>query len=196
MIERFKVILICFSMLLISCSEEAPVEVSSDAVNADTKSEAPEAKNKPEEVGEGAPSEEEAPGDEVKLPPSNVVDDSPIPTEAECKNALISMTNFAEKIGQKPPKKKERKEFLAQCEHWPRKNVLCLVDATEPAAVLECIKPITKLEMKRNIEEAKKTVPGAGSRGGKKMLAPKKVKDRGGAAARRMESFKKAVGKD
>ena len=196
MTERFIVILTCISMMLSSCSEEGPAEASSDPVNADTSAEQQESANEQETPGEETSVDEGNAGDTPNIPSSNVVDDNPIPTEAECKNALISMTNFAEKIGQKPPKKKERKEFLAQCEHWPRKNVQCLVDATEPAAVLECIKPITKLEMKRNIEEAKKTIPGVGSKSGNKMLAPKKVKDRGGAAARRMESFKKAVGKD
>ena len=94
----------------------------------------------------------------------------------------------------KPPKKKERKEFLKQCENWPRASVQCLKGAVEPPEVLECMKPIAEQEMKREIVKAKSTVPTKGTTD--KTLAPKKVKKRGGAAARRMESFKKAVGKE
>jgi len=123
------------------------------------------------------------------------VDNGTVPTEAECNAALASMEAFTEKIGQKPPKKKERKEFLKQCENWSRADVQCLKDAVEPPQVLECMKPIAEQEMKREIVEAKKTVPTQGG-SANKSLAPKKVKKRGGAAARRMESFKKAVGKE
>jgi hypothetical protein len=132
----------------------------------------------------------------IPVPKANAaVDNGIVPTEAECNAALASMEAFTEKIGQKPPKKKERKEFLRQCENWSRADVQCLKNAVEPPQVLECMKPIAEQEMKREIVEAKKTVPtqdGAANR----TLAPKKVKKRGGAAARRMESFKKAVGKE
>ena len=194
MTKQLKIIAMCSSLILMACSEDAPPAApagdaaSTDAVTA-------------EQAAQPQPSKAEEPqGDagtsESTNSASAVVDDNPIPTEAECKDALVSMTNFAEKIGQKPPKKKERKEFLIQCENWPRTAVQCLVKAEEAGDVLECMKPISRMEMKRSIEEAKKTVPGVGSKSGNKMLAPKKVKDRGGAAARRMESFKKAVGKD
>ena len=126
---------------------------------------------------------------------SAAADNGTVPTEAECNAALASMEAFTEKIGQKPPKKKERKEFLRQCENWSRADVQCLKDAVEPPQVLECMKPIAEQEMKREIIEAKKTVPTKGGTTSKD-LAPKKVKKRGGAAARRMESFKKAVGKE
>ena len=199
MVKRLKVILLCIvALFTLSCSEE---ESPAEAAPADVTSEqaAPEGAEPPADVtsgaNEGAENGEPPTGTPGKTA-GGVVDDNPIPTEAECKKALIAMTEFAEKIGQKPPKKKERKEFLAQCEHWPRPAVQCLMGAQEAPAVLECMKPISRMEMKRSIEEAKKTVPSLRGGNGNKMLAPKKVKDRGGAAARRMESFKKAVGKD
>ena len=194
MVKQLKIIAVCSSLILVACSEEAPPAEgpSVDTVGTDVAPVGQEAQPEPEKPTE-VPGETASESAESAR---KVVDDNPIPTEAECKDALVSMTNFAEKIGQKPPKKKERREFLVQCEKWPRTAVQCLVKAAEAGDVLECMKPISQMEMNRSIEEAKKTIPGVGSKSGKKTLAPKKVKDRGGAAARRMESFKKAVGKD
>lgn len=107
------------------------------------------------------------------------------------------MTVFAEKIGQKPPKKKESNEFLVECAEWPRKAVQCLGTAKEAPKVIECMKPIAESEMRRGLKKVKATHPSiAKPLDTDRSLAPKKVKASGGAAARRMESFKKAVGKE
>ncbi len=124
-------------------------------------------------------------------------DSGDVPSEEECKAALYSMSEFAERIGIKPPKKRERKDFMAQCAGWPKSAVSCLADAQESQDVLSCMKPISEMEMKREIKEAKKTLPTRKRRGGgASTLVPKEVKGTGGAAARRMKSFKKAVGKE
>ena len=85
---------------------------------------------------------------------------------------------------------------MMQCAGWPKSAVSCLRVRTNPD-VLNCMKPISEMEMKREIKEAKKTLPGRKRRGGGAAgLVPKEVKGTGGAAARRMKSFKKAVGKE
>ncbi len=108
------------------------------------------------------------------------------------------MTNFAKEIGQKPPKKEEAEEFLLECANWSADSVRCLGGATEANKIIECLKPIAEVEMRRGLKKVK--VAGKKATGKKveidRSLAPKKDDTKSGAAAQRMESFKKAVGEE
>ena len=190
----------------IGCGEEEtpPAESGEEATEAEAPAEATEAEAPP--AANGSPAgDEPAQGSKTGGPEALAQSEAgtqeensnDVPSEEECKAALYSMSEFAERIGIKPPKKRERKDFMTQCAGWPKSAVSCLADAQESQDVLNCMKPISEMEMKREIKEAKKTLPTRKRRGGgASSLVPKEVKGTGGAAARRMKSFKKAVGKE
>jgi len=78
-----------------------------------------------------------------------IPEDPPGPTSVQCLAALESMVTFTVKMGGERHGSEARKEFLIQCVGWPVESVRCLIAAKEPAAVVQCMKPIAELENRK-----------------------------------------------
>ena len=59
------------------------------------------------------------------------------------------MVTFTVKMGGERHGSEARKEFLTQCAGWSVESVTCLTSATEPTAVMQCMKPIAELENRK-----------------------------------------------